>query len=325
MVAGGTLPDAPNFVWQLDLRSMTWKRYETILPSFSMQKTAISANWRDELLVVYGGLTKLDDLSNDDKSVNFYTSDIWVYYLTRRQWFKVRTSGRRPCGRIYASLIYVGNNSFILFAGATMELPRAHFKNYPNPAVLVSNEVMIRELCQEMEPRKDLWLLELSECGESCSESGITFTGHWTEMKTVKSSSESKFPGRMAHTAVLAEGKMFVFGGAKFLRYGSADCYDDIWSYDLHKNTWSLISAHSNGQGELSSSFRLCANPATVVNSRIVTLVTTSSESQNIVSYLSGRSMWANHNMSPPVVPDRFFTWRGQLLVVTQYAKNRMQ
>jgi hypothetical protein len=327
ILAGGSTPDVPNLVWQLDLRSMAWRRYKTILPSFSMQKTAISANWKDELLVVYGGLTKLDDLSNVEKSVNFYTSDVWVYYLTRRQWFKVSTSGTPPSGRIYASLVYSGNNSFILFAGATGELPMDLLKRYHNPAdvvISIRNEVVPRNF----ELRRDLWYLQLSECGDSCSESGIT--GHWTEVKNVESLPQ-KIPGRMGHTAVLVDKRMFIFGGIKVLRYGSADCYDDIWSYELERKTWRPISAHSYGQGKLSSSsslsysYRLCGNPSTVVNSRIVTSFPVSGESENVVSYISGRETWENHNISPPVVPDRFFTWQDQLIVVTQYQRNKVE
>lgn len=48
-------------------------------------------------------------------------------------------------------------------------------------------------------------------------------------------------PKRKNHSAVLAEEKMYVYGGSDH-----SQIYDDLWSYDFSQNSWTLLSPSGN-------------------------------------------------------------------------------
>ena len=310
--------------WHMDLQTATWWKYSTRMSAAAIQRTASSANWNDKRLVVYGGLSSAKQLLDQDNYMNFYTSDVWVYVLKHRQWFKVNTTGERPPGRVYSSLLYASRNAFLLCGGATMRLQHSDLTgNVSNLNINRSNILDGEELFNTLEARNDLWLLTLSDCKEDCTLTG--FTGTWTELAIGKGDSSQKpvLTDRMGHSAVYVDNKMFVFGGFKVTDFKKRSCYDDIWSYDIQANSWKMTDG-STGHLKMSlSPLRMCKLPATVLRSRIVVGITPRSEpgKRRLFSYLKDSSTWVDHNISISLEVDYFFTWREWVIDFT-HTKN---
>ena len=317
-----TIPNLVHLSWYMDLRTATWSTYLTNMSVTAMQTTAASANWNDKSLVVYGGLSEANQLFDDQGGfMNFYTSDVWVYYLRRRQWFKVKTTGKRPVGRVYSTFIYVPPNSFLLCGGASMRLQGSDFVgrvSNSNFKFNISNVLDVAELHKTLEIRNDVWRLTLSDCEEDCYLRGVT--GHWTQMKSKKSS--RKPGGLMGHSSVFLGDQMFLFGGYKRLTVNQAEsvlCSDDIWSYDIHNKNWKWIEV-STGRVEMSTSpLRSCKVPATVLQSRLVVSTTQRNDTskERLHSYLKDLARWVDHNISLPSEVDIFFTWHDRVIALT--------
>ena len=308
--------------WHIDLITKTWHRYLTNMSFAAIQKTAASANWNDKSLVVYGGMSAANQRVDDQGNLmNFYTSDVSVYYSKSRQWFTVKTTGERPPGRVHSTFVYVPPNSFLLYGGASMWLQKSDFMgpvSNLNFHFNLSNIADVKELLNTLEVRNDLWLLTLSDCREDCLLTGVT--GNWTKIES-KDSPYKPVTGRMGHSAVYIDNEMFVIGGFKFTTFKRLFCYDNIWSYDTWRKTWKTFDA-STGRVKLSlSHLGLCRTPATILQSRIVISVSPRNDLGNsrLLSYLKdhSRSHWVDHNISFSFFVDRLFTWHDRVIGVT--------
>lgn len=322
-------------VWQLDLLTLTWFPYST---SHSTTEASgfysFSTNWADKAFVTFGS-----SLTNDRTldSIPVLRSDVWVYFTDNRRWLNVTIlSKSMPGFRLFPSITFCGENSFVLFGGAFLHFTQETFEDFvaydkckgcecEYPKVFSKNFTAIFDM---VSPKNDLWLLKLTDCdSSSCFDSGLA--GEWSELRPRTTVLP---PVRVGHSSQFIDRKLFVFGGVNVGIYGEVRRVvhqNDIWYFDTKKDNWFVASEMGMDQfGFYLFMFRQGVLQTCAYGRRVLMAIPSYSvhnEHPNVtfrlVSYITNTRQWVDHKIDFSFEGEALFCWRDRVVTIARQSE----
>lgn len=182
-----------------------------------------------------------------------------------------------------------------------------------------------------VQPKSDLWLLTLSDCNcRTCFENGLS--GTWQKIDSIFKKPDLATKGRVGHSAVLIDGKLFVFGGFGVVEVNEAVRVvfrQDIEYCHLDRREWNLARGQNVDVFEFFSQayrwgvFKTCALGKRVIAS--VPRYSPDPDAVNVtfklVSYHVDKGEWIDHHINLPFEDDAMFRWEGRVIITRHVAE----
>ena len=333
----GAVTTPLSIIWYLDLTTNAWWQYSNRIPSKCFKFTAITS-WHESYLVTYS-MTAIERFSSRHSasgrcSFLSFQSNVCVYDIHHRRWTETEkiVSWVTAPARVLPELTDIGNGSLAMFGGLACDF-EALFK-YITQQVLYDSSyydevINLGELFKTYRCilLNDLWILDMVKNDHS-QYSRLDVS--WRCIENENSSRSGSWPtGRIGHSLITVDSKLFVVGGTASVLF-SPDwdnvCSTDLWYFDLMKLKWYQVPVRNSRieTTDILHPARFCRPRARAFGNKIVAVAQNRTDNvghlcpyefhqERVVSFSLSESKWALQNDVIPFAADNLYRWRDKV------------
>jgi N-acetylneuraminic acid mutarotase len=241
--------------WEFDVTAAVWSKISTSGSAPMGRLWHSMACNTDNKVVMFGGWSEITEI----------LSDTWIFDIDLQTWTNVSDeSSERPSKRYRHSMVYIGNNKFIMFGGWLAE---------PVGGNPYSDET---------------WEYDLN-------------TKQWTNLTSL---SETRPTPRHFAPMIYCDvtDKVYVFGGTMYSPSDNELPLNDTWEFDVNTHVWTQIETTGNDNQPISGSIaKIDESKFIILQGNIGKKFTTTAKTWEVLGQceqLENRQLWSSEMVS---------------------------